>query len=116
MSIRSSKRIRDLRRAYEQEVMFDGAKGIIEACHLGAMRMLEGETFKDDEEREMTYCIHLGMIVKDIYEGPVRNRMTYEEYRDMAENDIREYLDECKKRTEDKENEAAEESGYRIVE
>ena len=103
--------VRKKRQAYEDEMLFEGMRVFVRAAHKHAESQIDPEA----ADREAEIAILAGMIVEDMWKRVVSTDMTYEEYRRTSEEEIEEQIkhdmDEMKRR----EDEAAEESGYRIV-
>lgn len=113
------------RKVYEEELKFDGAKTFIDSvmneCN-EYVRKLREEKEMSDEEADVALSVAAGDIVKSMWETVVRTNMSFQEYSKADLERVQSAINERKRRTEEakrlereREDKAAEESGYRIL-
>lgn len=112
-----SRDARKKRAAYEETLMFEGTLSFVRAVYMFAKDRIDSEMEEDasDEKRDCAMDLCMGSVVRDMWNDVVSKGLTYDEYREKAESALEEVLEKAEAERKRKEDESAEESGYRIV-
>ena len=109
--------VRKKRAAYEEAMLFEGTTSFVRAVYMFAKDRVDAEVGEDadDEERNCAMDLCMGSVVRDMWNDVVSKGITYDEYRARAEDALTDIVRKAEAERKRKEEESAEESGYRIV-
>ena len=112
-----SRDVRKKRAAYEEAMMFEGTVSFVRAVYMFAKDRVDSEMGDDacEQQRDCAMDLCMGSVVRDMWNDVASKGLTYDEYRERAENALEEVLSKAEAERKRKEEESAEESGYRIV-
>lgn len=114
----ASRDVRKKRAAYEEAMMFEGTTSFVRAVYMFAKSRIDSDMGDDasEEQRDCAMDLCMGSVVRDMWNDVVSKGLTYDEYRERAESALEEVLEKAEEERKRKEDESAEESGYRIME